>query len=231
MFDREALETVVELQQKSYRLLQWVRDALGAGTLPFPTVHAAMDAAEAARMWLGRNWESLPRETRPERTELDAFAYLFVSYLQTSFDLIEAPGTRLVSSGRCYCAFCAYLVPGNSLRVRTPDQKAKRKARQMKELYLSGLARETGHAAAYAMIENLLGDPALAEEIAYATYGRELLRRSEFASQGEGVLVLWREIAWDARGKIKKNFVLSAERIGAAERTLAARLAALSELE
>lgn len=224
MFARDEIERVVALQQKSYRLLQWARDSLRSGTLHFSNVHSAMSLSDAAREWIEKSRDGLPADTRPDRSDLNAFAHLFVSYLTTSFEMVEQPGQRLVSSSGCYCSFCAYLVSANHLRVRQPDKKAQQKARQMKDLYLSALATETGVSLPYAEMEKLLADPSLKEDIAFATYGRELLRRSEFASQGEGVLVLWREFAWDQRGKLKKNFELSAERILQAEAAIVERL-------
>ena len=80
-------------------------------------------------------------------------------------------------------------------------------------------------------INQAIEGPVIAKDLAWATYGRELLRRTEFASQGIGVLVLWREIAWDAKGQISPKFRLSPERIIAAERRLIDRLAASASIE
>lgn len=218
MFEAEALERVVSLQQKSYTLLRWVGDSLQSGTLNFNTVHTSMALPDAAREWIGRNLGNFPGDARPDRADLEPFAHLFASYLETSFVLVAQPGQQLISShGHCYCGFCSYLVSAKHLKVRTPSKKAHQKARQMKDLYLSSLAADAGIPFAYAVTDKLLSDPVLAEHIAFATYGRELLRRSEFASQGEGILVLWREIAWDEKGRLKKNFALSAARILQAE--------------
>lgn len=227
MFDSEELERVVSLQQKSYQLLRWVNDALRSGTLNFNKVHEAADVSVAAQEWVGRHFHSIPGEARPDVAELEPFARLFASYLTTSFDLIAQPSTRRVSSHNCYCAFCSYLAAADHLRVRTPDKKARQRAHQMKDLYLSSLTAEAGVTLPAADRQSLLSDPKAADDLAFAAYGRELLRRSQFASQGEGVLVLWREIAWDEKGKVKKGFTLSAERMLQAEATLAQRLKAV----
>ncbi len=225
MFDADELERVVDLQGKSYRLLRWVGESLNGGTLTFNTVHEAMGLTEAARDWLTRHYASLPSEARPDdKADLPAFASLFASYLTTSFELIEKPGARRISSSRCYCSYCSYLSQANYLRARTPGKKAQASVRQMKELYLNALLADVAkvpdpHARANTVLEN----PALAPAVSYATYGRELVRRSEWASQGEGVLVLWREIAWE-RGKLKKNFTLSARAITNAEAAIVEQL-------
>ena len=223
MFEPDVLARVVDLQGRSYRLLRWVGESLRSGTLRFGVVHDTLEWSVAAREWVGRNRESLPPDVRPSPDELDAFAHLFASYLSTSFDLAGQASVQKASTTGCYCRFCAYLVAASRLRVKTPDRKAAQGARQMKELYLSALASETGTPLPYPALDALLSDPTLAEDIAWATYGREIVRRSQFASQGEGVLVLWREIAWDKRGKIRKNFALSAERILRAEAAIVGR--------
>jgi hypothetical protein len=224
VFNPEELERIVSLQQKSYQLLRWVNDALRSGTLNFNKVHHAADVSGAAQEWVGRHFHSIPGDARPDAAELEPFARLFASYLTTSFDLIAQPGTRRVSSSGCYCAFCSYLAAADHLRVRNPDKKARQRAQQMKDLYLSSLADEAGVALSSSDRESLLSDPKIANDLAFAAYGRELIRRSQFASQGEGVLVLWREIAWDQKGKVKKGFTLSAERILQAEAALVERL-------
>ena len=219
MFDAEEIRRVVDLHQKSYALLKWVNDSLRAGTLSFGVIHEATTLSEAAADWLYRHAENLPAALRPNEGDLEPFAHLFVSYLTTSYYLKEEPGTIRVSRSGCYCRFCSYLSSANYLLVRTPDKKATCRAREMKELYLAGLARELGIVLPPAEREALLSHPTLAESVTYAAYGNELRRRSQFASQGEGILVLWREIAWQT-GRLKKGFVLSAERILKSETAL-----------
>lgn len=226
MFDPDLLRRVVALHQKSYELLKWVGDALRAGTLSFGTIHEATTLSDAATDWLRRHAGSLPPALRPEPEEMEAFAHLFVSYLTTSYSLKEEPGTVRVASRRgCYCHFCSYLASANVLQVRTPDKKAPARAWEMKDLYLTALAQDLGVTLSSTEREELLSHPTLSEAVSYATYGTELLRRSRFASQGEGVLVLWREMAWE-KGRLKKGFILSAERILAAEAALVAHLRA-----
>ncbi len=225
MLNREQMERVVSLQAKSHNLLRWVNEALRAGTLSLTVIHDATTLTDAAMEWIRRNYASLPLAVRPAEGDIEPFAHLFVSYLTTSYELRSVPGTVAVTGRRgCYCGFCAYLVSANYLTVRKPDKKALARAQEMKDLCLVGLAQEEGISLSATKRQVLLSDTSLARTIAYATYGRELLRRSQFASQGEGVLVLWREIAWKD-GRLDKRFVLSAEQIMVAERQLCARFA------
>lgn len=178
--------------------------------MDFGVLHDVLGLSETAAEWLRRNAHNLPQEVRAEEADRSAFASLFASYITTSYILL--PTVRYRSRNGCSCAFCARLSSASTLTVRQPDKKAKERARDMKQLYVSGLVTELGGTLRYGAIAELITDPTLAPHVSYATYGHELLRRARFASQGEGVLVLWREIAWE-QGRLRKNFILSADSI------------------
>ncbi len=78
---------------------------------------------------------------------------------------------------------------------------------------------------AQTVAEAVIGNSDLHEQIAIATWGAEMLRRSEFASQGEAVLALWREFAWE-KGRPKRDFRITARAICEAERRIREALAA-----
>ena len=222
MLDANELEKVVELQARSYALLQWVRDQMDAGTLDVSTVASATAFYPVAHAWIGRNLGSLPAHARPAEGDIEPFTHLFVSFLTTSFAL-PAPGTvRPTLAGR----YADWFKPASLLKARTPDKKAVASAAQMKDLTLTALAADVGIALAYEARVRLITDPATALDVSFVAYGRELIRRSQFASQGEGVLVLWREIAW-AGGKPSKKFALTADRIREAQENLIARIRSL----
>ena len=211
MLQIEELTRIVDLHQRSYSLLNWVRDQLDANTLDFTATHEAMSASEAARDWVSRNLGHLPEDIRPASDDLDEFSHLFSSFLATSFELIESPQSRLYSSCGCFCSMCAYLTAGDRLKTRKIKQKAPAEAVAMKKLYLQSLAKELDLADSPRTPALALDDASLHLDLAKATYATELLRRSEFASQGEGSLVLWREFAWKDGVKPLKNFILSAD--------------------
>ena len=73
------------------------------------------------------------------------------------------------------------------------------------------------------IVDTVRGSEDLREQVAIATWGAEMLRRSEFASQGEAVLILWREFAWDS-GRLKRDFRITARAICDAERRIVERL-------
>ncbi len=225
MFDTIEISRIVALQSKSYALLRWFGENIGAGGFSFTVSHDAATVGGAASDWLKRNAHSLPADLRVGENDREAFACLFASYLTTSFTLVEdAPPTYRSRTG-CYCVFCRRLRSVSALRVRTPDKKAGSKAAEMKRLYVSGLAAEQETPLGGEALTTLLVDRDLAPAVSYATYAQELIRRSRFVSQGEGVLVLWREIAW-TNGKLSKRFALSADAAMQSEAKIAAALTA-----
>jgi hypothetical protein len=222
MFDATQLKAVVDLQERSFALLRWVNRGMIAGTLKFDTVHGPLSLADAADEWVRRHYGMIPESARPTLDQVRPFAYLFASYLATSYEVAD---TRTVSGG-CHCGFCWRLLAVKNLRPRKVSKKAREEARQLKLILLRHLAAEMGLAVRKGEFERLLDEPGdLARAVSWAAYGQELLRRSEFASQGEGVLVLWREIAWDGKGRVSPKFRLTPEAFLAAEATMKERLA------
>jgi hypothetical protein len=219
MLDRIRLERVLNLQEKSYALLRWVSATLVGGKLSFAVAHDAMDTGEAAEEWIGRHLSNIPPNARPATGEATEFARLFASYLATSFEL-DKPATRLQTYDGCWCGYCAYLQAGPRLRARNPSKKANRMAAELKKIYLRDLAAELKLGLGYVELQlrgaAIGADPALRKDLAMATWSAELLRRAEFASQGEGVLALWREFAWQD-GRVVRDFKLTAEHACRAE--------------
>ena len=93
----ELVELAVDLQKRSYALLRWVAERVDRGTLGFNFAHDYATLPEAAHGWLDSQYETLPRDAQPAREHLRAFANLFTSYLETSFDLLESPGQHKYS--------------------------------------------------------------------------------------------------------------------------------------
>ncbi len=219
MFQRDEIRQAVRLQEKSYRLLRWVGRQLKSGALKFDQIHQAMSMGEAARQWLGRHWDSLPQDARPERREeLEPFAYLMASYLATSFEL-KPREPYLETYCGCYCRWCSYLAAGPRLKVRKVTKKARRDAQELKAVYLQGLAEFLDRDVPGTRLLELAEQRGEGHHVSLATYGNELVRRTRYASQGEGILVLWREIAWEGH-RPKEDFRLQAEPLWQAQEHL-----------
>jgi hypothetical protein len=223
MFDPQELEETVSLHEQGYELLRWVGKNLNTGALDFRVTHHAASSYEAAREWLARHLRSLPDSVRPPDHQLDRFARLFSSYLATSFTLVQKPPTRVRSYCGCYCSYCTYLGQADRLQVKTPSKGAKRVAEELKRVYLGSLAAAAGMETAAPAIADIVADRGLRRTLALATYAHELVRRTKFASQGEGVLVLWRQFAWNDNGSPIAGYRLRPENMLEAERELLAR--------
>ena len=119
---------------------------------------------------------------------------------------------------------CLYVSDASFLRVRNVTNKAKETAQQLKILLLSQLSNDLGLPLVQTDFEPFVrANPDLSIEISMLTYTRELLRRTSFASQGLGVLALWREIAWTSKGP-KNDFKLSTDLVLKAESAVISRL-------
>ncbi|HSM91280.1 MAG TPA: hypothetical protein VLT47_00245 [Anaeromyxobacteraceae bacterium] len=215
MFTREGVDELLDLQRRSYALLQWVNDRVQAGTLRVDAMHGSLDAASAAAEWLKRNAATLPTAARPPEGKLEWLGHLFASYLTTSFELRSV---KRVSDG-CPCGFCTYLVAAPNLRARTPSGEDRRLARQLQLDLLEELAAEEGLALFREELQPLLQEArALGRPLAMVTWVRELSRRAAFRGQGSPVLALWREFAWkgarpDRRFELTTDAVLEAEEL------------------
>lgn len=219
VFTHDQLEEMIDLHTKSYALLKWVNHSLKQNTLKFDVMHQTMNASEAAAEWLRRHYAGIPLAIRPAEAKIEEFANFFSSYLTTSFDIIEKPGEQLRSYCGCFCPMCSYLSAADYLKVRRPSHKAYRRARALKRIYLASLGDALELPLIEDEIEQLLSNKELYLAISLTTYCNEQLRRTKFASQGEGVLVLWREIAWEGTAP-KKGFRLEAEEILDAEKKI-----------
>ncbi|MCP4104541.1 MAG: hypothetical protein GY749_03235 [Desulfobacteraceae bacterium] len=217
MLKSDTIEHVIELHEKSYKFLKWVNNSLSHGVLKFDVVHNAMSTSDASREWIKRHFYNIPLDIRPDEDHIDEFAHLFASYLTTSFKPIK-PRYILKSYCGCYCTVCSYLVSVAYLIPRKLTKKARKYALELKHICLSSLAEELELALTDSEINQLLKNRELSEKISMLTYCNELVRRTQFVSQGEGVLVLWREIAWEKTApkkgfRLKTNDILNAEKM------------------
>lgn len=198
MLDADRLKRVLKLHDKSFGLFRWLNEQLRRGVRPLSAVEETLTFADAASGWLRRNLSNLPPDYRPEADEVDEMAHLFVSYLGTSFQLVDQAAVRACPG--CWC--CIYWIRNKHLHVRNPDKKAMSEGRALKMLYLKNLAEEAGYPLTDAEVEKFYAARRdLWPAVSVATYLRELDRRSKFASQGEGVLALFREAIHEASGR------------------------------
>ena len=223
MLNREEVHKALDLHRRSYNLLRWLTTAVTKGVIRFDRAHDYLDEAEAAKEWIERHYLNLPPDCRPETEDLEPFARFFVTYLTTSFDLVEQPKQRLYSECSCPCPMCSYLVGASHLQPKKIYRRDKVRARKIKIQALQQLAFKCDTRLDQQQAEALIDSPDSAMDASLIAYGQQLVARTRGISDGPAVLVLWREIAWDTTAP-KKNFQLEAEDILTAQESFAKRL-------
>lgn len=229
MFDLEELDKVIELHQKSYNLFLWLNKKIKEfgrkskeNTL-FDEVHEKVSFYNGALEWISRHLGEFPPDARPAKSDIEPFTHLFTSYLKTSF--VVSDKVKVVDKGiRCWCPFCSIFFDITAFQLRNPDKKARTNAQKLKARYTETLARDAELSSVPSNIEEWIPENSeLNYDFSMATYAQELIRRSKFASQGEGILALWREIAWKDN-RLDRKFKLSAKAVIDAESRILKKL-------
>jgi hypothetical protein len=210
-----ALEKALELQSMAYQLLRWLRERVDRSTVSFDSAHDRLSMPEAAHDWLKSNYSVIPVRCRPDRADLKAFANLVASFLATSFDLVQAPGTRKITGCGCWCSWCSSMVSASHLRTKKLTRQDKKRAHALQAEALLQRALDRGWSLSPDDAEGIAGR--LPEEAAILAYADQLLRRMKGDFEGPAVLALWRRFAWSKTGAPKKNFRLKLEAIRRAE--------------
>jgi hypothetical protein len=170
MFTHDQIVEIIDLSEKSYALLKWVGSSLKRGFLKFDVVHEAVQISEATKDWLIRHNDQIPKNYRPNRSKVDAFANFFSTYLMTSFELIEKPTNILKTDGKCFCWCCSYLAAGDNLKLRKITKNARKDAQELKRIYLTKLCDEIEAPLISSEINQILEDKVLYPSISLATY-------------------------------------------------------------
>lgn len=224
MLPRDQIENAVEIQQKSYKLLLWLADAIDRGFITFTRAHEYSSAADTAYEWIQEHYHNLPEAGRPQRKRLREFSNYFGSYVTTSFDLVDKPGARLESRCGCFCSFCAHLANASHLRPKKLRKRDKNMAREQRISRLIMLAEEESIHIDPDTAAMIAADPVFLRNAAYSAYALSLLERIRGDEGGHYALALWREIAWKPEGSPIKGFQLKADDILDAERQLIAEM-------
>lgn len=224
MFDQHELRRAIQLQQKSYKLLKWLKTAVNRNAVPVERAHDALDSGSAARYWIEVSLPGLPPGARPKADELDQVANLFASYLTTSFELTKSPGRVKASDCGCYCPTCTYVTRAPYLKVRKTTAHDKRKAKELMADMVKELAWAQAQEVSGSEAANLAGDRTLRRDLALVTYARHLIRRMAGSEGSPALLVLWRAIAWKERGGLDPDFELTPEAVLLAEHRVRDRL-------
>lgn len=150
----------------------------------------ASEDVHSVGVWLERHGALLPVELRPAQNEIPALARMLTSFASTSFNerahLLRAP------SG-----------------AKRAKAKARSSAEVLKGFVLEELAAEHGLALPSEIQERLIG--ICPPELTLVAYAKELVRRTEYASQGPSVYWLWLELNERSRNDLTVEAIRLAE--------------------
>ena len=156
MLDRDKLILAIEIQARSYKLLKWVAEAVGHGTIPAARAGRHSETPNAAMDWFRENRLLLPAELRPDESRLTEFANFFWTYITTSFDVEMDPGSIRVPVHGCMCELCARIVAAPHLRPKKLRGTDKRRAIVLMQDRVIALASEEGVAIGPRQSTNLI---------------------------------------------------------------------------
>ena len=208
MLPADRLALAIKVHSQCYRLLRWVVDAVRKGFIPATRAHEYANTSEAALAWMEDHYFNFPAAMRPERQYLREFANFFGTYVTSSFDIIQQPGTRLESRCGCYCPLCAHLVNAPHLQAKKLTKRDRDRANQLMVNRVMALAREEDIGTSEQDAATIVQSNETRRSAGYSAYGHWLIRRLEGDTDGKAVLALWREIAWKRTGSPIKNFQL-----------------------
>ena len=224
--DSKQIAHAIDMQERSYRLLQWMANAVKDGFISFGTAHDYSNLPDAAAGWIAGHYNNIPDNARVALDHLPEFTAFFSTYLQNSFDLIASPGKQLYSpDAHCFCPMCSWLVDAPNLKPRKLSTADKRRANKMRVNAVSQLAIDNSMVISTDAISDLLDDADNQCQASLLAYGHDLLQRLNGIANGPAVLSLWRGFAWNENGSPKPKFKLKTDMILNAESQLLAALA------
>jgi hypothetical protein len=196
----EELEKALDLQKRAYALLLWIgkhaqqlldQQALSSSTL-------CIDC-------LKRHGDEFPTELRPGSSELDGFAKMLTSFFDTSFHLEGGDGSD------------ARLVRGRKFKDgrnrKYAQGRAEQAAAELSRIAVASLAQDEAIAIEDEAVSAILKDDAVASMVSLWAYGCELVRRSQFSSQGPAVHRLWLELDENKRKRLNAEQIWKARSI------------------
>ena len=145
-FDYKRLATAIATRDHSYKLLLWISDAIDKGVIQLSRASHHSGGPAAATDWLRSNYFNIPEDLRPPESSIDEFAAFFSTYLTSSFDVVEKPGTRGEgpTPRGCRCELCMRIVNAPHLQTKKLRARDKRRADSLMTECLTLLAKANG---------------------------------------------------------------------------------------
>ena len=224
----EQLLKALEIRESCYRLLNWLSDGISNGSvLPSPKRHAG--SAKAAAHFISNNVYAAPEELLPHPDDAEVFSAFFGTFLTSTFDVIEKPGTRGMGAlNGCNCDVCMRIVQAPHLQPKKLYARDKKRADHLMEQYLSEFAKQSDLTVSQSALETLIRSSDSRRDAAMVTYCHWLVRRLDGECDGPAVLALWRLVSRSDKGGVLRGFTLTVAECQAAESRLMEELAKIA---
>jgi len=207
MIDEQKIEHTLELHKKAYELLMWLKQqAKTNSSLLNNQALEEMSSADTCQDWVSRHCSMFPVGLRPAADDISGFSHLFSSFFATSFR---------VGLDRSWRTRETTLLAGvkkfrDGRHKKNSDRRELEAALALKRAAVNALAVEAQLECESVLIERFLTLEEYKQELALWTYIRELIRRTEFASQGSAVHRLWLELNEKTRKNLSRALVSKA---------------------
>ncbi|NOU32772.1 MAG: hypothetical protein HOO96_33115 [Polyangiaceae bacterium] len=215
--EKSEIGRALELQAQSYAFVRWLGDNKADVLTTLTEDHGDRPPREVMAEWLRTSGSLLGYTRRLREEDQLAFANLFVSYLEISFDLLDH-GRRIESSPcGCYCSMCVSITSSSRMVPKKPGSADKERATRALEAELQAVAGAAGKTLTKAQIKALLENPDLREPLAIAAWMSAVFRRMRGDFVGTEALVLWRWFAWKPEGSPKHGFAITEAAVTSAQ--------------
>ena len=212
--DKTEIERILNLQNRAYEFLLWInkraekeQDLLRDENLE------KWRYAESCESWVREMQGMIPRDLRPDESDIPAFSRLFSAFFRTSFRVVDnATVSDRGSYGHYYQSDQRRLMAGAPEAKKSSKGKARVRetADELRVISLEELALENELFPSRAALEAVANDANLSESLTIWTYFHELARRANFASQGAAARSLWQTMGKKQRGNLKADDILAA---------------------
>ena len=202
------LERVVRLHKMAYDILLWLKqEAHSRPGLLSEDETRLLESGETGMIWVKRHLNELPLEIRPHPDQFRPIGFLLSSFFQTSFRV----GEVMTWNGTAETTLVRGSKKIRDVRhKRHTDRRESQAAEELKRIAIMALAAENGVSVLPELIEQALTNSETARDLTLWSYGCELARRTEFASQGSPVHRLWLELDEKTRKRFSAESIWQA---------------------
>jgi hypothetical protein len=201
------IEKAVALQKKAYGLLLWLKEQARRDSQLLNTDQIQkFQGGDTCVHWVHWHLTTFPVQYRPESHEVEAFARLLSPFFMTSFRMDE---DRAWNRDEMTLVAGAKKLAGRRHK-RHVAKREQETVHELKSLALLAIAEEEELEIDHKVIETCMNTSETAAQVTLWTYGRELVRRCEFLSQGTAVHRLWLEVPKKSRTNLSADTIWKA---------------------